>query len=393
METQAIKVLLGFKLKNDRDDRETEKKMINQMKALGYEPTLFSRNSKKEVQAFLEQNRDCNYVALMETIGQSSWTQNELADLMDERNLNLVIVLTAARAKQLEYLTTIYAAGITSAIFEPGSGVPAEEVAELLIKQRSRKAAREYYRIDTKNISIRSLTNEMYNGLVVKLMDPEYGKSIMGRLLGIAGTINPYQMGDFIKKLPDNLVEELSQYAEYGQLIAQLKECGIKVAYKRPKQYKSMNDDVPFIEGAKEELAERGMDTTYFEPKPEEPQKKTGLLGLFGLKGKKKEEHLQNENTDSEYAQHQQPVTENELIEGLGEYSEWDDSWNQQEMEGESYPSDLTEDGSIPDIEEENELDLTGIEHNSQPQSTKVKATETNIDADEADGDDSEFFF
>ena len=326
METRAIKVLLGFKLKNDKDDRETEKKMVNQMKAMGYEPTLYSRNSKKEVQSFLEQNRDCQYVALMETIGQGSWTQNELADLMDEQDLNLVIVLTAARAKQLEYLTTLYAAGITSAIFEPGSGVPAEEVAELLIRQRSRKAAREYYRIDTKNISIRSLTNEMYNGLVLKLMDPDYGKSLMGRLLVIAGTINPYQMGDFLKKLPDPLIEELSQYAEYGQLVAQLRESGIKVSYKRPKQYKCMDDDAPYVEGAREELSGRGMDTAYFEQKPEVFAKPHNLFRIFGQIGRRKDVQIQHSAGEAEQVQPQ--VTESELIEALGEAAEWDGTWD-----------------------------------------------------------------
>ena len=70
----------------------------------------------------------------------ATWSQNELAELVDDREIRVVAVLTAARARQTEYLTTLYAAGITCAIFEHGhSGASAEEVAELLVRPRSRR--------------------------------------------------------------------------------------------------------------------------------------------------------------------------------------------------------------------------------------------------------------
>lgn len=349
MDDRKIKVLLGFKLRNDKEDRKAETKMITQIKAMGYDPNFYVRTTKRDVQNYLTQNRDCQHVVLMETIGQSTWSQNELADLVDERNLNIVIILTAQRAKQLEYLTTLYAAGITSAIFEQGrGGVPAEEVAELLIKQRSRKAAREYYRIDTKNISIRSLTNEMYNGLVVKLMDSTYGPSTMSRLLTLAGSINPYQMGDFLNKLPEDVIKELYPYTEYAQLVAQLKESGIRAPYKRPKQYKTMEEDVSFNDSAAENLNKKGMDANPF-IKKEQPKRK-----LFGRKtadnAKKRED-----GTSETMLGEMQPALDRKqnVIENMSAYHDW--SGNETETGWETPPIGTEGD------EEENTVDLSKL--------------------------------
>ena len=270
---KTIKILLGFNLVHKSMDKETEDKIRKHLQAQGYEPVFVTRRKKKEIQKYLQDNRDCSHAVLMESADDSVWTENELADLVDERSINIVIILTAAKVKQLTYLTTLYAAGITSALFEYGGhGVPEEEVAELLLRPRSRKAAREYYKIDTKNISVRSLTNEMYNGLIVKLADTEYGVSAIARLLNIADSLNPYQMGDFLEKLPSAILEDISRYAEYGQLVDQLKKSGIHVRYKRPKSYRYMEDDLAFNESAREVYRKNGYDTSVFDV-PQTPKK------------------------------------------------------------------------------------------------------------------------
>lgn len=276
---KALKILLGFNLVHKSMDKETEDKIRRYLQAQGYEPVFVTRRKKKEIQKYLQDNRDCSHAVLMESADDSVWTENELADLVDERNINIVIILTAAKAKQLAYLTTLYAAGITSAVFEYGGhGVPEEEVAELLLRPRSRKAAREYYRIDTKNISVRSLTNEMYNGLIIKLADSEYGVSVIARLINIADSLNPYQMGDFLEKLPSAIMEDISRYAEFGQLVDQLKKSGVRVRYKRPKSYRYMEDDLEFNDSAREVFLQKGYDISVFDA-PEAP--KRGILRLW----------------------------------------------------------------------------------------------------------------
>lgn len=262
---RRIKVLLGFKLRSEDEDRDVEKRLTIQLKTLGYEPTILRRSTKKEIQSYLKENTECCHAVLMEMVGMATWSQNELAELVDDRDIRVVVVLTAARARQTEYLTTLYAAGITSAIFEHGhSGASAEEVAELLVRPRSRREARRYYGIDMTNIAIRSLTNEMYNGYCCRLMDKENGPSVMARLLKIAESVNPYQMGDLLSKLPQDILEELWQYTEYAQLRAQLKESGIKVPYHRPRRTRSLEDDLSFNTDAGRALNDKGIPPDVF---------------------------------------------------------------------------------------------------------------------------------
>lgn len=283
---RRIKVLLGYKLRSEEEDRDVEKRLTIQLKALGYEPTILRRSTKKEIQSYLMENADCCHAVLMEMVGMATWSQNELAELVDDRDIRVVVVLTATRARQAEYLTTLYAAGITSAIFEHGrSGASAEEVAELLVRPRSRREARRYYGIETANIAIRSLTNEMYNGYCCKLMDSRNGPGIMARLLKIAENMNPYQMGDLLSRLPQEMLDELWQYTEYAQLRAQLKESGIKIPYRRPRQARSMEDDLSFNQDAAGALKVNGLPVGAFD-KGGNPRK--GLLSILHILNRKK---------------------------------------------------------------------------------------------------------
>lgn len=320
---KRLKVLLGFKLNSEKEDKEVEKRISVQLKVYGYEPIILRRTTKKEIQKFLKETPDCRHAILMENVGMATWSQNELAELEDDREIRIVVVLTAARAKQTEYLTTLYAAGITSAIFEHGrNGVAAEEVVDLLIKPRSRRDARKYYGIDINNIAIRSLTTEMYNGLCTKLMDKQYGVSIMERLLKIAETTNPYQMGDFLRKLPADIITELSRYTEYAQLVSQLKESGIKVSYHKPKKYRSINDDSSYNQSAKEQLMEKNLPAEAFtEKEPEEKRKNK----WWSFKAKKSVE----EAPDAEKQLQEEISNAADIMEGLGFL---DDDFYMQEM-------------------------------------------------------------
>lgn len=319
-DARRIKVLLGFKLQSEDEDRDVERRLTVQLKSLGYEPAIFRRSTKKEIQAYLRENVECCHAVLMEMVGMAAWSQNELAELVDDRDIRVVVVLTAARARQTEYLTTLYAAGITSAIFEHGhSGASAEEVAELLVRPRSRREARRYYGIETANIAIRSLTNEMYNGFCCRLMDKENGPSVMARLLKIAENMNPYQMGDLLSKLPQNIMDELWQYTEYAQLRAQLKESGVKVPYHKPRHIRSMEDDLSFNGDAERELNVRGIPADTFR-EGKVPRK--GLLGMLTAKKKNMGTKEVPNTPQIRHETDQMDTIEDLRCKGVGDYGE-----------------------------------------------------------------------
>ena len=299
---KKIKVLLGFSLQSADSDKKFEEKLQKQLRLYGYEATFARRTKKKDIILYLENNHSCTHAVLTELVGEmGAWNENELADLVDERQINLVIALTTQRARQVEFMTTLYAAGITSAVFEKGrDGIPAEEVAELLIMPRSRKQAREYYGINTQNISIRSLTYEMYNNLLGSVLDESLGDTQMARFLAVAEKMNPYQLGDFINKLPKALKAEISQYAEFAQLIEQLKESGVKVAYRKPHIYKSMDDELGFEENARQNLNKKGMGDLWPDNQTIKRRHKRFAKGIRGYLSKDNEGDQEEYNSEGE---------------------------------------------------------------------------------------------
>ena len=278
---KQLKILIGFTQKSRRMDAESLERLKTQLLAYGYDPVFVIRQKKSEIQSYLKENESCSHAVLMESAGASKWTENELADLVDERDINIILVLTDEKRKDIGFLTTIYAAGITGAIFENKVGVPEEKIADFLIRPRNRREAREYYHIDTKNISIRSLTAKMYDELCVKLFDDSLGENAMSRLLYIAESLNPYQMGSFLEKLPERIKDELGSYQEYAQLISQLKESRVYVEYRRPRKLKSLSDDTDFNENAKIAVENAGFDAELFGDKDTKTDKKKLFSKMF----------------------------------------------------------------------------------------------------------------
>jgi len=290
-----ITVLLGFTQKTAAMDKNTEARLKKHFNTCGYEPNFVHHHKKRDIIKYLNDNRKCCHAILMESADDSKWNENELADLVDERDINIVIILGAHAEKGTNFLMTLYAAGITSAIFEGKEGVPEEKVAEFLIRPRTRKEARDYYGINTKTVSIRNLTHEMYESMCVKLSDPEVAYSPMARLLVVADMLNPYQLGDFLDKLPTKVKEKFEPYREYERLLSTLKEDKVYVKYRKPKEMRIMNDDKDFNEGARELLERLGLDCSDYVP-----EEKKSFFGKFKSKPKKTEEKPEEEQEQEE---------------------------------------------------------------------------------------------
>ena len=79
---------------------------------------------------------------------QSSYpyTAEELAELMDDYNLNIIVSLSKShRANQ--YMKILYTAGILNALYEEDA--TAANIMNLILYPRTRKICREYYQITT----------------------------------------------------------------------------------------------------------------------------------------------------------------------------------------------------------------------------------------------------
>lgn len=243
---RSLKVLVDFKITGKSGDPVREK-LEKEFLARGFRVDLISKTSKQGVKKYLEGNKDCSHVLLTQFIGSGKYDENELAELTDRRFVNVVVVLEGRARKQTDFLLTIYAAGITSAFFQEGScGPQYGEVVEMLLHPRAREKAREYYGINTDAVLVRSLTLEAFSENLAYLRDEGEGICPMNRLLHIAGRLNPYQMADFLDKLPGEIVSPLMKYAEFGQLVEEMRKSGVKVRhYRKPWRYRYMQDEYP----------------------------------------------------------------------------------------------------------------------------------------------------
>ena len=226
----AITVLMGF------DEPAFEKNLERYFRQKGYEVKIAVKLTKAAVADFLRANADCRTVILKEVNENAKYTADELANLTDEKELNLVVVLND-RHKGTEYMEILYRAGITSAVFQSGRkrGVAVRDVAELAIHKRSRREAREYYGLEDKTIELGFLGSDTFVEFYSQLSSPEYGDSVLERFINVCRRMNGAQMGDFIRRLPDEIIDEIKKYEEFWTIISLLQKTGVDINIKRPR--------------------------------------------------------------------------------------------------------------------------------------------------------------
>lgn len=223
-------ILCGF----DAPDFERQLKLS--LKAKGYEPVMYTQLTKKGVSEFLEKNPQCDTVVLQEVISsyKRGYTAEEVACLTDKREVNVIIVLNERHIGS-DYVKTLYAAGITGAIFQRGrkGGVSATEVVEQIVQKRSRAEARRYYGIENQKIEPGFLDEESYVGFYKSL---HKNNELLKNYLQVCSELSPKQIADFTKRLPEDERAYLAQFTEFHMLMDALKEFGLDLKIKKPRR-------------------------------------------------------------------------------------------------------------------------------------------------------------
>lgn len=233
-----LKILLGFE-----DSKIAVNNILGRLRSLGIPYQTDVKYSKASIRDFIRNHPDYNTVLLKETVGGSKYTAEELAELADEREINIIIVLSSEHKGQ-PYMQTLYSAGIVNAIFQEGryGGGSADCIVQLMLQKRNRKEARAYYGLDT--IEIGMLSNEIFAYYYLMLSNREYGMHLIERYLFVASKLSPLQNADFLKRLPREQLEKLSNFAEFHQVLSAIKSVGADVAkelkIKKPKKFTSI---------------------------------------------------------------------------------------------------------------------------------------------------------
>lgn len=192
--------------------------------------------SKQAIKEYIQTNPSVYTVILTETLKKGKFMAEELAELTDDRDMNIIVVLSSSH-KGTDYMQTLYAAGITSAIFQDGKkGLSASDTCKYIYRKRSRREAREYYGISDRKMELGFLSNGTFAEHYAALSDEQYGESLIERFLMVCQRMTAKQIKDFVRRLDDTTKNELVQYEEFFVLNDMLKQFKVDLGIKRPRR-------------------------------------------------------------------------------------------------------------------------------------------------------------
>lgn len=226
---EKLPILFGFM------EKAVEGPIKDLLWSKGYEADIQVRTTKFSIMKYLEQHTECNVVVLKEAVGEKeTYIADELAQLTELRDINVIVILSE-RHKGTEYMSTLHAAGITSALFHKGrkNGPSVLDVASLILQKRSRKKAREYYGIGGDKIGSAFLDNTTYVELYNILKKGE--GTLIENFVKVCSELYVDQAYDFIRRLPKDDLDMLAQYEEFHKILQSLKKKGYGLKIKKPK--------------------------------------------------------------------------------------------------------------------------------------------------------------
>lgn len=265
---EELNVLFGF------EESKFQRDVERALKGYGYEPTIVCKYSKASIAKFLKENTQFSTVVLKEVMGRSPYTDIELAALTEERDINVIVVLTE-RHKGTSYMETIYAAGITGALFQNGNETDATvpKVVDLILHKRRRVDARKYYGImESPSIQLDKISDDKLSDLLHALDDSSYGEDIGIRFKMLCQTLSVPQVVEFIKKIPTDTLKQLEQMDDYWTVIAALEKHGVTIkSRKYNEQLKNFSKRNKVSGNAVKQLDDKSLTEEYVPSKPVGP--------------------------------------------------------------------------------------------------------------------------
>ena len=139
---KKLYILCGLTSKAEEDVKNA---LIEKAEEAGYEAVCVSRYRKEGIRQYIEEHPEFRIVLLQESMQSNyPYTAEELAELMDDYNLNIIISLRKSHRANV-YMKILYTAGILNALFEEDAS--AANIMNLILYPRTRKECREYYQI------------------------------------------------------------------------------------------------------------------------------------------------------------------------------------------------------------------------------------------------------
>ena len=242
---RSINVLFGFGNECVSDS------IIKELQARNYNVNATSRITKASIKEYIEQTPNLDIVLLKEYLdGSTKYSSAELVDLVDNTfNVRVVIIIEYSHRGR-EYVKDLYYCGILDAVFSDAKfGARPAELAELIVHGRTRKKAREYYKISDPRPNHEVLNYEDFRDYYSYLVNTQEGINIADRFVTLSRWMTPPQMAKFIVCLPENVKQIIMRYDEFYEITSRLNHMGfLKERYKKSKKKVKAGIDKSIIE-------------------------------------------------------------------------------------------------------------------------------------------------
>ena len=136
-EREKLYILCGLSNEGSEDIRSA---LVDAARDQGYEAVCVSRYRKEGIRQYISEHQQFRLLVLQEAMQSSyPYTAEELAELMDDYNLNIVISINKSHRANT-YMKILYTAGILNALYEEDA--TADNILKRILYPRTRKECR-----------------------------------------------------------------------------------------------------------------------------------------------------------------------------------------------------------------------------------------------------------
>lgn len=221
-----MKIIIGFKFENE----DTINNIERIFKDNGIEASCVQKNLKSSVEKQLYTNPDTDVVIIDEYLESvNPYSADDILRLVEMNEKVLIIPVIGDNHKGDEYVVKLHNMGIFNAVY---SNIDIEAIAELILKPRSRVAAKLYYGISSEDsISDSERTNIPRLIRYVESMGDNKDK-IIEVVEYVRKRLSDTDFALFCDRLSDRHVEILSEQGLYAEFIGHRIERKKKIVVK-----------------------------------------------------------------------------------------------------------------------------------------------------------------
>lgn len=314
-EREKLYILCGLSNEGSEDIRSA---LVDAARDQGYEAVCVSRYRKEGIRQYISEHQQFRLLVLQEAMQSSyPYTAEELAELMDDYNLNIVISINKSHRANT-YMKILYTAGILNALYEEDA--TADNILKRILYPRTRKECRAYYQITSAADAMRTLEvidEEKIKGYLSYLEESQDDNEIQNKFKYIANSLklveNMYLIKFFSARIQNALAEDeiyqnmlaLQQKKKgrwpFGKKRNLEKEWAVTGKMERevvPQRPMEMTGKIEMVDDSVEEMIDEDIsDLLGFGSLEKEPEFHTEILGTLEEAEKKEDRpvKLQNE--------------------------------------------------------------------------------------------------